>query len=94
MKQEITRKELYQNWGKEQVIIVPACVCDISRFFKPSFYWAGVFGWNCDIYVGRDHAYTYGDRPCGTEIKDGTKDLKAKKAFYLSMMKCDGVEKR
>lgn len=62
-KAQMKRKDIYNRYGKGNVIIIQSA--DIANAFIPDGYFAGVYGWNCDIYLGRNFAYTYGYRPFG-----------------------------
>lgn len=73
MKQEFTRKALYESYGKKNIIIVQSE--DLWSRVEPTAYWAGVYGWNCDIVFGRTHAYVHGYRPCGTRFKGTLEEL-------------------
>ena len=63
MKKHTTIKSIRNNWNN-----VFCCgYCDLQYIFKyeePTYYNAGVYGWNCDIYCdyARDIAITTGYR--------------------------------
>lgn len=62
-KQHTTIKNIRQNWNK----VFYCGYCDlqyIMRYEEPTYYNAGVYGWNCDVYCdfGRDIAITTGYR--------------------------------
>ena len=62
-KVHVTMKSIRQDYKK----VFRAGYCDLQDIFKyrePQFYNAGVYGWNCDVYVdyGRDIAITTGYR--------------------------------
>ena len=63
MKIETTMKRINQLYSK----IFRAGYCDLQNIFRyeePVYYNAGVYGWNCDIYIDfkRDIAITTGYR--------------------------------
>ena len=62
-KMETTMKAIRYNYRK----VFRAGYCDLAHIFNgydPQFYNAGIYGWNCDIYIdyGRDMAITTGYR--------------------------------
>ena len=62
-KQHTTMKYIRQNWNK----VFQCGYCDLQYIMKheePSYYNAGVYGWNCDVYCdyARDIAITTGYR--------------------------------
>lgn len=63
MKEHKTIKSIKKNWSK-----VWSCgYCDLQYImigYEPQYYNAGIYGWNCDIYVDylRDIAITTGYR--------------------------------
>ena len=63
MKERTTMKSIRNNWNK--VFKCGYCeLQDIMKYHEPQYYNAGVYGWNCDIYVdyGKDIAITTGYR--------------------------------
>ena len=63
MKEKTTMKAIRNNWSK----VFYAGYCDLQNIFRyeePRYYNAGVYGWNCDVYVDytRDIAITTGYR--------------------------------
>ena len=63
MKIETTMKAIRNNYAK----VFRVGYCDlqyIMRYYEPDYYNAGVYGWNCDIYIDhkRDIAITTGYR--------------------------------
>lgn len=60
---ETTMKAICNNWNK----VFRAGYCDLQYIMKyedAAYYNAGVYGWNCDVYVhwGKDIAITTGYR--------------------------------
>ena len=83
MAKELTRSEVYRRYGEDNVIIIPSdfkCTA-----FERVGYWTGIYGWNCDIYYGRQYAYTFGYRPFGNKWEGDTRSL------FITMIE-DGVE--
>ena len=63
MKTKTTIKYIRQNW--KNLYRCGYCdLQDIFRYEEPTYYNAGVYGWNCDIYTdfSRDIAITTGYR--------------------------------
>lgn len=63
MKRETTMKSIKNTFGK--IYQVGYCgLQNIFRYESPQFYNAGVYGWNCDIYVdyGKNIAISTGYR--------------------------------
>lgn len=89
-KTKVTRSDIYNMYGKSNVIIIPFHLTEVVKDFVASSYWSGIYGWNCDIYIGRDHAYTYGYRPFGISYN---KLMQNDTEKYIAMMELDGVEK-
>lgn len=83
MYREMTRKEVYKAYGKDNVIIIQSE--DVRQAFSRTGYWYGKYGWNCDIYCGMNYAYTFGYRPFGKNWKGSLRDL-------VNLMVEDGVK--
>ena len=83
MDREFTRTEVYRRYGKGNVIIIPSNL--ILTAFERAGFWTGTYGWDCDIYYGRQYAYTFGYRPFGTKWEGDMQSL------FNTMLE-DGVE--
>lgn len=83
---KMTRKEIYQRYGKENVIMIPSWFCNIPAVFEPDGYWCGELGWYCDIYIGRQYVYTYGYQPFG--VNSGIGDERS----MINTMRDDNVK--
>lgn len=82
MKLQTTMKSIRNYWNKKFY----AGYCDLQYIFyheEPTYYNAGVYGWNCDIYCDykRDIAISTGYRNMtGKRIPDELIDKYTKKA--------------
>jgi hypothetical protein len=65
MKVKVTKKQVQENYKN----IISVGYCDLQyllRFKEPSYYTAGVYGWNADIYqVNYNTCIVTGYRPFG-----------------------------
>ena len=68
MKYQTTRKELYWNYGKENINLLGYCDIEyLMRGVNPEAYTCGVYGWNADIYNYEGVVFCTGYRPFGTD---------------------------
>lgn len=64
MKTQTTKK--YINAIENNIIQIPYCnIQHLLEFVEPNYYHAGVYGWNCDIYIFNDCTIVTGYRPFG-----------------------------
>ena len=58
MKVEVTRKRIYENYNKDQIVKIGYCdLQNLLSFEDARFYTCGINGWNCDIYEFKDRKH-------------------------------------
>lgn len=77
-KRRITKKELIRT----HKTVISLGNFDFKTPDQPDFYWAGIYGWYCDIYSYGTLAITYGYNPIGKKPKNLDKILAEYKVKY------------
>lgn len=82
----ITKKELLRT----HKIVISLGNFDFKTPIQPDFYWAGIYGWYCDIYNFGTLAITYGYNPIGKKPKKLDKILAEYKIKYGQLI-CESI---
>lgn len=63
---QTTKTAIYRRFGKENVCAMYYCEAQkIMNRLTASVYNAGLYGWNCDVYIFNGFALATGYRPFG-----------------------------
>ena len=96
MKVKVSRKSIKDNFRNVYQLDMSKSYT-IFRGQSPAYYTAGIYGWNCDVYIiNEDTAVTVGYRPFGDCLPEAIeKDMfqKAKKIEWTSKSYAEAVRK-
>ena len=80
MKVKVSKKSIKENFRNVYQLSITKAYT-IFRGQSPAYYTAGIYGWNCDVYIiNEDTAVTVGYRPFGDCLPEAIEKDMLKKA--------------